>query len=341
MNVPKVSIIIPIYNTERYLLQCIESIRKQTLEDIEIILVDDESPDRAPLLCDEYAALDSRIKVIHKKNEGLGYARNSGLDIATGEYISFVDSDDFIAPTMLEKLYDTAKQYGADMVRSGTIFYTDGKLLERKDVEKTTVFQGGKDIKSFVLDFIGPRPEAKRDVKYMMAVWLALYSREIIETYGVRFTSERQTLSEDLVFAIDLFPKMKCIVCIPDCFYHYRMNPTSLSHTYSMEKYRKNYSFLYVVAEKLTKICSKEDYQLHYQRLQFLYLRNAISGIIQTKDDLIVKYRNVRRILCDKSWVELLETYPYQRMDLQHRIYFMLLRHKCVLPVMIINRYFL
>ena len=93
---PKVSIIVPVYNVEKYLDRCMESLLNQTLKDIEIILVDDGSPDNCPQICDEYAKKDSRVKVVHKVNAGLGYARNSGLDVASGEYVAFVDSDDYV-----------------------------------------------------------------------------------------------------------------------------------------------------------------------------------------------------------------------------------------------------
>jgi len=110
MAMPKVSIIIPCYGVEKYLDRCMDSILKQTLNDIEIILVDDGSPDRVPEMCDNYASRDPRIRVIHKPNAGLGYARNSGLEIATGEFVAFVDSDDYIDIGMYEALY--AKRQG-------------------------------------------------------------------------------------------------------------------------------------------------------------------------------------------------------------------------------------
>ena len=114
MSKPKVSVIVPIYNVEKYLDRCMQSVLNQTLKDIEIIMVDDGSPDNCPSMCDEYARKDNRIKVIHKKNGGLGFARNSGLEIATGEYVAFIDSDDFIDTSMYETLYNTAKIYGLD-----------------------------------------------------------------------------------------------------------------------------------------------------------------------------------------------------------------------------------
>ena len=109
---PKLSIIVPVYKVERYIERCISSLRNQTLTDIEIILVDDGSPDLCPQLCDEYAQKDSRIKVIHKANAGLGYARNSGLEIATGEYVAFVDSDDWLTEKYLEILLQKSSRFG-------------------------------------------------------------------------------------------------------------------------------------------------------------------------------------------------------------------------------------
>ena len=107
---PKVSIIVPCWGVEKYLDRCVESLVNQTLKDIEIILVDDESPDRVPVMCDDWAKKDSRIRVIHKKNGGLGFARNSGLDIATGEYVTFCDSDDYIEQEAYECTMKRKKQ---------------------------------------------------------------------------------------------------------------------------------------------------------------------------------------------------------------------------------------
>ena len=109
------SIIVPVYNVEKYLDQCMISLLKQTLTNIEIILVDDGSPDNCGIICDKYAETDSRIKVIHKKNGGLSDARNAGLDIATGQYICFIDSDDYIEKDMLKDMYDNIVRTGADI----------------------------------------------------------------------------------------------------------------------------------------------------------------------------------------------------------------------------------
>lgn len=112
---PEISIIVPVYKTERFLSACISSILAQTFTDFELILVDDGSPDSCPALCDAAAAKDSRIRVIHQKNRGLSVARNAGLDAAEGEWIAFVDSDDIITPDFCAKLYHAAQEAGAQM----------------------------------------------------------------------------------------------------------------------------------------------------------------------------------------------------------------------------------
>ena len=131
MQNPKVSIIVPVYNAEKYLERCVNSLRNQTLKDIEIILVDDSSTDASLEICNQMAIDDSRIKVIHKANEGAGLARNAALAIASGEYIGFVDSDDFVEFNMFETLYDKAVMYSSDLVMSGVIF-VDGNMFSEK-----------------------------------------------------------------------------------------------------------------------------------------------------------------------------------------------------------------
>ena len=113
-----VSIVVPIYKVEKYLSRCVQSLLNQTLKDIEIILVDDGSPDKCPEMCENYLKVDKRIKVVHKVNGGLSSARNAGINIATGKYIGFVDSDDSILPTMYEELYNVINKYNCDFVMS-------------------------------------------------------------------------------------------------------------------------------------------------------------------------------------------------------------------------------
>ncbi len=127
---PEISVIVPVYNTEDYLRQCLDSLSAQTMENIEIIVVDDGSTDRSPKICDEYAEKDPRMIVIHRENGGLSAARNSGLDIAQGEYVLFVDSDDWVEPDFCKVPLDAARQTGADLVIFQRMWHREGEEAE-------------------------------------------------------------------------------------------------------------------------------------------------------------------------------------------------------------------
>ena len=139
---PKVSVIIPVYNVERYFDRCVRSVLGQTLREIEVILVDDGSPDGCPAMCDAYAREDPRVRVVHKANAGLGMARNSGLDIATGEYVAFVDSDDFIDRRMYETLYRMGSEHGLDTCYCGFNHYKNGVVTPKREVDVFQLFKG-------------------------------------------------------------------------------------------------------------------------------------------------------------------------------------------------------
>jgi glycosyltransferase involved in cell wall biosynthesis len=136
---PLVSIVVPVYKVEKYLERCVKSLLCQTLHDIEIILVDDGSPDRCPQICDEYASRDERIKVVHKRNGGLSSARNAGLLVATGSYIGFVDSDDDVSLDMYERMLTIIEKYNTDFVMSDYLRIADDKSTSLKT---TDIHQG-------------------------------------------------------------------------------------------------------------------------------------------------------------------------------------------------------
>ena len=177
---PKVSIIIPIYNVEKYIDKCIESVINQTLDDIEIILIDDESPDNCPQMCDNYTAKDSRIKVIHKKNEGLGFARNSGLNIATGEYVTFLDSDDFVDLYTYEHLYNIAiKEDDEALYYQFSRFTNENNIKPSIPINEITEYTN-ENIKELMLDIIASEPGAKVDHKILCSSCTAIYKMSII-----------------------------------------------------------------------------------------------------------------------------------------------------------------
>lgn len=179
---PVFSIIVPVYKTEQYIEKCVTSILNQTYKDFELILIDDGSPDRCPQMCDEYQKLDPRVKVIHKKNGGVSSARNCGLEIASGMFVWFVDSDDYIEPFSLQQLYEAQKEKKADLY----VFNTQ-QIYSFHTADINQFFE--KYYFTYVLGF-GP--------------WNKLYRRKIIQKNHLKF-DEQETIGEDLLFNINYY----------------------------------------------------------------------------------------------------------------------------------------
>ena len=221
-NTPLVSVIVPIYGVEAYLPQCVDSVLSQTYSAFELILVDDESPDRSPEICDAYAAKDSRIRVIHKRNGGLSDARNAGLDVATGKYIYFLDGDDYVHPSLLETLVPLMEA-GNDMVAfRHWNAYSDGRLEPGREI----------DVCGYHLD----TPEERKNFihtqllpcKLGWEAWSRIFLREKIERYGLRYADNRVIFSEDLYFSLCYCAHAEKIQTINDCLYYYRLRQDSI-----------------------------------------------------------------------------------------------------------------
>ncbi len=195
---PVLSIVVPVYNVEKYLHRCVDSILKQTIKDIEIILVDDGSPDDSPRICDEYSLTDSRIRVIHKENGGLSSARNAGLAIAKGRYIGFVDSDDSIATTMYEELVAVIQRENVDFVMSDyERLLSDGtSYLQSKNV------RAGRFNREEISKEIFPSLIMGRDIEYgpLLSVWHCLYRTDFLRANNIWFDEEVKW-SEDNIFS--------------------------------------------------------------------------------------------------------------------------------------------
>lgn len=291
---PKISIIVPVYNVEKYLDRCVQSLIHQTLKDIEIILVDDQSPDNCPLMCDDYAKNDPRIRVIHKKNGGLGMARNSGIEVAQGEYISFIDSDDFVDTKTYETLYNKALEKELDTCFFRSCRYLDnGKIEHVKDSTKEAYFLNEKDRKQFLLEMVGPEPSYPLPEKYSMSACKAIYSLRLIIENNIRFVSERVVASEDLIFHLDYIPTTQRIGYLPYTFYYYFVNTNSITTTYSEEKYARLIRLLQITENKLTQLYSYEEHKTHYYAQIIRIYKVILRFESLKKDSLSDKIKNI------------------------------------------------
>lgn len=330
MKSPAVSIIVPVYNVERYINRCIDSLISQTLYNIEIILVDDESPDNCANICDEYAKKDSRIKVIHKKNGGLGFARNSGLEIARGKYVAFVDSDDFVDINMYKILYKTAIENKLDTVLSG-YNKVQGEYVLKKfpGTDCILSFRGKNDTFSLLIDMIGTEPNEKKDFKFEMSVWRGLYLREILEKYTIRFPSEREFISEDIIFHIKYFSHASSVDVLPNCFYNYSVNPNSLTMIYNPQRFEKNKT-LYLEVKRLLKEIYGYTESAKVDRMFLSRVRatiyQAVNNISQVGYSEVKK--NIIAIRRDIIFEKVLAGYYINKMPFKKKLFFLLLKYK-------------
>lgn len=214
-----ISVIVPIYRVEKFLPQCIESVLNQTFTDFELILVDDGSPDRCPEICDEVARRDARVRVIHQANAGLSAARNAGIEIAHGEWLGFVDSDDYIAPQFYEKLYQTAQRTDADCVMCSVQNVDEsGKSIDSTLMRVADEVKTGQE----VLRKIG-----RDDVTPYLTAWNKLYRRKLFNT--LRYPAGRQ--NEDVFVFAELFCQVQRAVCVAEPLYFYRKRIGSIMNS--------------------------------------------------------------------------------------------------------------
>jgi len=208
-----VSIIVPVYNVEKYISICIDSLINQTLKSIEIILINDGSTDNSGLIADEFSKFDTRIKVIHKINGGLSSARNEGLMIASGRYISFIDSDDWVEPTMMEDMYNAAVEINADILVSGVI-------VEYPLENRTVINNLQESISTQDMRQLGNVYWKLHNAKLSNYAWNKLFKNSFIRDIGLKFIIDGMP-AEDLFFNLSSFSHAKSIGVLNHAYYHY------------------------------------------------------------------------------------------------------------------------
>ena len=341
MKQPLVSIIIPCYNVEQYLDRCITSVITQTLKEIEIILVDDNSPDRVPEMCDEWAKKDQRIKVIHKKNEGLGMACNSGLAIATGKYIAFLDSDDWVDSTMYQTMYETAEKYQAQMVFTGLrrvdVYGNILGFLHHKD--GLMVYKNKEEIDQLACDMIASDPSVMAERTLQMSAKVILYYRKTIEDNHLFFISERQIMSEDLHFNLNMLCHSKCVCVLPLFFYNYQYTTGSISQHVDFEKFEKIKSLYYYLVEECKQLGISGNVDQRIQRLFIGYVRDYMRNICRAQLSLNKKKKIIAKIVHDSIWKFIWGNYPVQLVPFKHRLYIRLVQKKCIILLITLLKY--
>ena len=268
----EVSIIVPVYQVEKYIRQCVDSILAQTFTDFELILVDDGSKDKSDQICDEYAVIDQRVKVIHKENGGAADTRNIGLDHAVGNYIMFIDSDDYIDPTMLECLYKNILNEDADIAACNYCYFFENNReidfsiqIESEVLSGTEIFYSRKN---------------ERNYGFWTVVWNKLYKKEIFGK--VRFRCGKYY--EDEFFANDLYQIDIKVVTIPECLYYYRQHNNSTMRKKSIEK---NFDLIEAFQERIGVYLKEERYADQAYKVKIFSLEYLAESkkLITNKDE--------------------------------------------------------
>lgn len=288
---PKVSVVVPIYNAEKYLRQCLDSIISQTLREIEIICVNDGSTDNSLAIIEEYAAKDDRIKVISKPNAGYGHSMNMGLDAATGEYFGIVDSDDYILPNMYQTLYNLAIENDLDIVRGG--YY---KFYEIDGNEKSTYWSSMGDK---YLDKVYCPREAREFYFSAVLTPSGIYKRKFIQANGIRYNESPGAAFQDQGFWFKTHLLADRVLFVKDAFYMYRFdNPnSSIYKKNSLEIMNSEYDFIKEFVDshpELSYIATPFYWKARFLNSKIIYCRLVRDISVKTVEKLVEPFRKAK-----------------------------------------------
>ena len=303
MNYPLISIIVPVYQVEKYLEKCINSIIAQTYKNLEIILVDDGSTDSCPAICDRFKEEDSRIKIIHQENGGLSLARNVGLEHATGDFIGFVDSDDWIEPNMYEVLMSALQETGADIaVCDRQIETSDPKLISIDITSCERKLYSSEEALRMIIN--------KERFIYSY-VWNKLYKRTILA--NIQFLNN--TIYEDILWTPQVVGNTKLLVCVDCPYYHYQSRAESLTHNNQnevqrllnkIEMYKKRLEYIHKYYPSLEKITV-----FKLQIFCFHEYMNINSNECHLDKDGIIQHE-LHKMFCQSGPINIQDIYSYK-----------------------------
>lgn len=309
-----ISIIVPVYNVENYLHRCVESIRSQSYRNLEIILVDDGSPDHCPQICDEFAVQDKRIKVIHRENGGQGLARNSALDIATGAYVAFIDSDDWIGPEHIKNLYNALTSCSADIAIGSytAVGSNQSQKICRTSLEEC-IYEGEKITRKLILPLFGADEGFHSDVQVNASSSMSLYSMKLIAEHEIRYLDVKQVVGEDLFFNLDIYYRANKIVVVDEVGYFYFENEYSTSRKYDSNRFARTLEFKKALKKRADHFGLSKEAEIRIER-SFLMKVRVIIRLIVTAYGMTraEKIQEIRKILWDDTVHKSLVRYPIE-----------------------------
>lgn len=324
-----VTIIVPIYNEEKHLRKCIESLRAQTLKDIQIILVNDESTDSSGDICDEYAQKDNRIQVIHQFNTGQGIARNIGIKQAKSPYIGFVDADDWVEKDMFEKMYQTAIQTQADITMCNCFEVVRGMETTTHIKTTTNILEHEQIIKELLLPMVGGTTlQDHYENNIPGYVCRCLYKQELIQ--GLTFISEREILFEDLWFNIQAMYRSNKIAIVPEPLYHYIHHEVSFVTTYKKDLWERQQRLDTLILNFFKAHHIKEPVEHRMNTRKLIHLFSSMNNEVYVENKKTTKQQKQAIIdMCmDEKIQEALRQVEPGQITLKQKIRLMLIKKR-------------
>ena len=302
-DMARCSVVVPVYNVEKYINRCIDSILSQTYRDYELILVDDGSTDSSGRICDLYATKDSRIHSIHKKNGGVSSARNTGIDYSTAEYITFIDSDDYVEKDYLQSMMKNIED--SDCVISGIRFVGAVKRVDTRKLMNCYICKDSINWHFMELD--------RNYVFY--AIYAKIYKKKIIENYNIKF-SEEYSILEDSAFVMEYLGYSEKWCVIEYVGYNYRqMEEMSLRKRFHKEA-MEALEYRYKKSENILKYLNKENLEYYYQ-VQYTWFDIYLTELIQTKQlDIKEKKTRISKYIENEVIINFIRNAPYE--DIKH-----------------------
>lgn len=331
-NPIRVSVIVPVYNVERYVRQCLDTLLAQTYPLEEIVLVDDGSTDSSGTICDEYAASHEGVTVVHKQNAGLGYARNTGLDNLTraSDYVMFVDSDDWLEKDAVEHLVGALGADPADCVIGGHTKKTaEGKTVFEFKLENHR-FEGTEVQEELLPRLCGSMPAAHDSVP--MSAYSALYRRSMLEEHNLRFPSEREMISEDFVFKFYFLLHAKTAGLSDFTGYCYRTVQGSLTTNYRPDRFEACVRFYKKAQEMISEADLPDECLLRLNKTFFIYLRMCIkqerSKVSGSNHEEAL--RSLQSMVSADVVQKAIELYPVSHLGIRQRFFVHLIERRRV-----------
>lgn len=319
----KISIIVPVFNVEKYLERCVESLVNQTYKNLEIILVDDCSTDSSPEICETLAKGDERIKVVHKeKNEGLGFARNTGIENSSGDYILFIDSDDYLDIKTCEITKEKLEKTDSDICCfCSSDVYID-KIIDKTVIENELFFENGEIITSFLPRCIASN-ESGSESEIGISANMVLYNAALFNNSSLRFVSEREYVNEDLIFRIELCKHIKKAVVIPDNLYFYYHNSGTLTTNYKKNRFEASCKVFNKVNAMIEDLNCRE---LYIRNIRYLMLNTMVSIKMEVGEFGFSSIKTIKRISNDETLVNALKEYNISEMPKSYKLFFKALK---------------